>query len=524
MSYNQTLKTAIAASINTPADPRISGAIMQEQLMLVVNAMAAGAVYLGTAVPATVPTTEANCWFLATTPGTYTNFLDTSGNAITLSQGEAAVIRSTIYQDNLRWVKSTINATQLAVSTTYAALKALRNGGNLVPGTWYRITDYACTTTQDNTQSAGHAFDIIVHADDASHLNENAYAAHHEGDTYFTNCKLGAWQLKYCLDNDTNRFAWADDTNGKGVVFYMKDEWNNIAPFDFKNLLFKRDTGWFGDHQSWAEEVLGSEPEADMFFYFLSWVTEEGDVQDMSIIGKTLVNDEGSYTGVYGNEIKETSAYDMGITEDATSAAFALPCTIIVSSYAYEDGAFYGCYGNTFGNDCYSNTFGNNCFKNSFGNNCGGNSFGNNCFQNSFGNGCCYNTFGNGFQNNSFGNNCGGNSFGNDCYYNTFGNNCGSNSFGNSFYNNTFGNDCYRNSFGNYCKSITVFDSVQNCSVTGGSQSAPVKNAQILNGTAGASAQNKLTIAFTANKAYTQVAAKNTEGTLKIWNPADLAE
>ena len=129
---------------------------------------------------------------------------------------------------------------QLAVSTTYAALKALRDGGNLVPGTWYRITDYACTTTQQDTQSANHAFDIIVHADDASHLNENAYAAHHDGDTYFADCKLEAWQLKYSLDNDTDRFAWADTTNGTGVVYWMKDEWENECPYDFKNIQFSR--------------------------------------------------------------------------------------------------------------------------------------------------------------------------------------------------------------------------------------------------------------------------------------------
>ena len=451
-------------------------------------------------------------------------------------------------------------AAKLAVSITYAALKALRDGGNLVPGTWYRITDYVCTTTQDNTQSAEHAFDVIVRADDASHLNENAFAAHHTGDTYFANCKLEAWELKYCLDNDTNRFAWADDTNGTGVIFYMKDEWANIAPFDFKNMLFTRDSEWFGDHQQWAEDVLGEVPEADMHFYFLSWVTEDGEVQDASIVGQTLLNDEGSYTGVYGNEIKETTAYNMNMTEDATSAAFALPCTIIVSSYAYEDGVFYGCYsnkfgnncgGNSFGNDCYRNSFGNDCYNNSFGNDCGGNSFGNSfqnntfgnyfqnntfgnvCNGNSFGNYCYQNSFGNDCNNNSFGNNCSSNSFGNYCTYNSFGNGCGSNtfgngcnnnSFGNNCYSNTFGNNCFQNTFGNYCQSIIVFDSVQNCSVTGGSQNAPVKNAQILNGTAGASSANKLTIAFDANKAYTQVAAKNTAGNLKIWNPADLVE
>ena len=146
-------------------------------------------------------------------------------------------------------------------------------------------------------------------------------------------------------------------------------------------------------------------------------------------------------------------------------------------------------------------------------------------FQNTFGNGCTWNSFGNSCQSNSFGNNCGSNSFGNNCQYNSFGNNCYNNSFGNYCNNNSFGNGCNQNSFGNYCQSITVFDSVTNCSVTGGSSgSAPVKNAQILNGTAGASSANKLTIAFAANKAYTQVAAKNTAGNLKIWNPADLVE
>lgn len=140
------------------------------------------------------------------------------------------------------------------------------------------------------------------------------------------------------------------------------------------------------------------------------------------------------------------------------------------------------------------------------------------CNNNRFLGNCHSNTFGNYFQSNSFGNDCNYNSFGNSCSRNSFGNSCGGNTFGNNCYSNSFGNYCYSNSFGNYCQSITVFDGVQYCSVTGGSSSAPVKNAQILNGTAGAS------IGFAANKAYTQVAAKNTAGTLKIWNPADLVQ
>ena len=48
------------------------------------------------------------------------------------------------------------------VEITYSDLKALRDAGNLVPGRQYRITDYDCTTVQEDTQSAMKPFDIIV--------------------------------------------------------------------------------------------------------------------------------------------------------------------------------------------------------------------------------------------------------------------------------------------------------------------------------------------------------------------------
>ena len=137
--------------------------------------------------------------------------------------------------------------------TTWAALKALRDGGNLVPGMQYRITDYETVITgsydlsalgaQGYLHTAGvpesHPFDVIVTADDESHLNENARAALHEGDTYFANSAIGAWKLKYCLDNDQQTYAWAN-ANGKGVIFWMEDEFNNRVGYDFKNIRFLR--------------------------------------------------------------------------------------------------------------------------------------------------------------------------------------------------------------------------------------------------------------------------------------------
>ena len=129
-----------------------------------------------------------------------------------------------------------------AISLTWQELKELRDDGNLKPGQWYRITDYMTTTTQMDTRSAGHQFDVLVMAESDSVLSENALAVQHtsEADDYFHNAVCEAWELKYCLDNDTDRFAWADGVNGKGVVYQMKDEWGNQCGYDFKNIMFKR--------------------------------------------------------------------------------------------------------------------------------------------------------------------------------------------------------------------------------------------------------------------------------------------
>ena len=175
-----------------------------------------------------------------------------------------------------------------------ARLKELRDSGRLVPGTFYRITDYECTTSQADTRSAGHRFDIVVLALSESKLSEDAWAMAHDnlykvtwadGVTknaylykeneaiyyvqkddmmgvdlvdmlaeygldfdeavfvddvnktvtitveyssvgpgsnvplepglpyrYFKDTNFAAWKLKYCLDNDKSRFAWADDS------------------------------------------------------------------------------------------------------------------------------------------------------------------------------------------------------------------------------------------------------------------------------------------------------------------------
>lgn len=137
------------------------------------------------------------------------------------------------------WTQSQFYRQELQ-QVTYSELKTLRDSSKLHPGQSYRITDYTCTTIQEDTQSAGHVFDIIVTAVEPGKISEIARAVQHEGDTYFADSNLEAWQLWYDLDNDTTKYLWADPDNGKGVIWRMIDEFQNDCPYDFKNIQFKR--------------------------------------------------------------------------------------------------------------------------------------------------------------------------------------------------------------------------------------------------------------------------------------------
>ena len=416
----------------------------------------------------------------------------------------------------------TTGATELLVKIQLAELKTLIGNSQLVPGQQYRITDYTCTTTQAATKSAGHVFDIIVTADSENTLNEEARAIQHEGDTYFADSNLSAWKIWYCIDNDTNRFAWADSANGKGVIYRMIDEFNNEVPYDFKNIQFYRK--WDEAKQLWS--TISSDNTGVPCYTFSS----KGDSSTVEFTDMSL----SASNNVYSNVIKKY--INMAVNKKLT----------------LNNNCFFGtmCYKNTFGADCLENTFGNQCIKNSFGDSCHSNAFGNSCWGNSFGNSC---------ENNSFGVGCGANSFGSYCTKNTFGDDCDVNSFGNSYYNNSFGNSCDYNSFGHGCShnsfgNVCRYNSFGNGCIYirfASDSSATTKYAYyqnnhfgdgcefiILKGAETASAESEIqnynfaqglhgtenayiTIDGKRGRAYETKVAKNSSGTLKIYCEAD---
>lgn len=233
----------------------------------------------------------------------------------------------------------------------WSDLKAKRDGGNLVPGQQYRITDYVATTNGDmESQSANHPFDIIVTADDEHTLNEHARAIMHDGDTYFAGCDLAAWDVWYCLDNDTTRFMWADSTNGKGVIYRLVDEFQNDVPYDFKGIQFLA----YGD--------------ADNVYRYTFDSGDASNNADLSLAGINSI--------IYSNEINPY--FDDGKQK--------------LNRIVFKG---WNCFSNKFGSYCSSNTFGDGCSFNTFGLGCGDNTFGSHCYFNTFGLDCQDIKFGN---------------------------------------------------------------------------------------------------------------------------------
>ena len=343
------------------------------------------------------------------------------------------------------------------IETTWADLKALRDGGTLTPGQQYRITDYVATTVQRDTSSANHPFDIIVTADSTGKLNEVARAALHAGDSYFANCKMEAWRLWYCLDNDTNRFAWADSTNGKGVIYRMIDEWDNDAPYDFKGIQVK----------------TGANPTLFVFTF--------GSTSDYSLTNSTYLHRQNTikpyFNSARKHEINRIALFGNSCSENI----FEVGCNDFTSGSSF--------IGNVLGAEC-SGQMGTNCQYNTFGARCYGLVIGHNFKHNTVGEECdrlrCL----------DYAENC---TIGNNCRFITFGS---SDNDKKSYYRNII--------IGDGCSSINL-----NCTGTT-SSSAYYQNVEIACGVKGTSMSTKLTIEDSnTNQAYKTTFFMETDGTLK---------
>ena len=307
-----------------------------------------------------------------------------------------------------------------------------------------------------------------------------------------------------CLDNDTSRFAWADEVNGKGVIYRMIDEFNNDVPYDFKNIQFERDGSSFYE-----------------YYFTFTWINEDDTIWDASVHPE-LTDDAGEGSRVFSN-----------IMSSAKDYLYILNDNVFIADYDDEYGIFYGWYSNTIKDNFVGNTIGDNFSNNVIGswfryntigygfynniigygfrNNAVGSNFDSNTIgdyfdyntvgdsfsDNTIGDGFSDNTVGYGFRDNTIGNDFLDNTVGNGFSDNTIGNYFCNNTVGDSFSDNTIGNDFRNNAIGNIFYSNTVGNSVEYVHFSlHGSFVNPIRYLYLKDGLRGASSINRLDLYY----------------------------
>lgn len=152
------------------------------------------------------------------------------------------------------------DAVRNAIQVTTSELRNLKANSNLIPGMNYKITDYNPTVTgivriaqktlnisnqlylKNNSRVA--PFDIVLTALSKKDLSEKGFAigknyvnrqTRQLYNGYWGNTNFTAWELNVIVDSyDERRPDWCQEEDAPVWISYMKDEWGNEAPFDFK--------------------------------------------------------------------------------------------------------------------------------------------------------------------------------------------------------------------------------------------------------------------------------------------------
>lgn len=491
-----------------------------------------------------------------------------------------------------------VNDIPLQIETTYSDLKALRDAGKLVAGATYRMTDYVTKINGKYdlshfgasgyihyAKSAEHPFDLILYAIDGSHLSEIVKVAKHEGDTYFEHSAVEAWDVKYTIDNDANKYAWADATNGKGVIYYMKDEFNNEAGYDFKNVMFlayglkmlddnapadyfcrttsgKRFGSTYGVFSALSDYMSSGEyvnPYAFSSHDFVAGANILGVIQFEDVNDTYLSTFDAEWYYTFDFELTDVGHFDYSLNTVEYPDIYVncienkiKICQDALASYLTSAEIPIGLCCTIFENDvdrlCSNNIVETNSFFNIFGGNNNGNVIGISAYSNAIGNDSDYNVIGDFSHDNFLASECRHNmivansryvTIGVNCHDNTIESNADGVSFGYGCTNNTVYSDCVDIYLYDFCWSNTIMHNCSNITINSNCSYAYIGNrcyglavstndsgciAHVLAGT-----RNNQTVGDPLPIIASQPNKEtwfgmNSDGELKQWCPADLVQ
>lgn len=111
------------------------------------------------------------------------------------------------------------------MNITYQNLKELIASNSLREGESYTFEYHYV----GKYPSGDHPFNLTVVATSSNTIDRTATASLLPGYSYFANSQMSSWVIYYDVDN----YDWTSDY---GTIYYLKDEFDNVAPFDFKNV------------------------------------------------------------------------------------------------------------------------------------------------------------------------------------------------------------------------------------------------------------------------------------------------
>ena len=114
---------------------------------------------------------------------------------------------------------------------TYDELLTKISNNELVKGIEYTFT-YTYVPANSTYSYGNHPFDLTVKATSNNTLSSTATASKISGTQYYANSDLDSWIIYFT----TKKYSWVGD-GSTGTIYYLKDEWDNVANFDFKNIL-----------------------------------------------------------------------------------------------------------------------------------------------------------------------------------------------------------------------------------------------------------------------------------------------
>lgn len=114
---------------------------------------------------------------------------------------------------------------------TYDELLTKISNKELVKDIEYTFT-YTYVPANSTYSYGNHPFDLTVKATSTNTLSSTAKASKISGTQYYANSDLDSWIIYFT----TSRYSWVGE-GSTGTIYYLKDEWDNVANFDFKNIL-----------------------------------------------------------------------------------------------------------------------------------------------------------------------------------------------------------------------------------------------------------------------------------------------